>query len=255
MSPQPSNSERKDAARRERLASEQAESSSAARKRRLRILGGVVAGVLAVIVIIAIATGGGDSKKPPSNVVGVANTEKLVAGLDQKGSVLGDPKAPITVTEYMDLQCPICKEYSQQVIPEIVERYVRTGKVRLEGQVVAILGPDSEKAQAFAATTPAQDRLWSYTHLFYENQGEENSGYVTDEFLNRIAAATPGLDAEEADAAVGGAAATKVVNVANSAQVNSTPTFKIGTTGGAMTAIDITQGPQAILDAIDARLK
>lgn len=255
MSSQPSKSERRQAAREQRLKQEQAQASRAARNRRLQILAGVAAGVVAVIVIIALVTGGGDSKQPPSQVTGVAKTREFVGGLQQRQNALGDPKAPVTLVEYMDLQCPICKQYSQQVIPEIVDKYVRTGKLRLEGQVVSILGPDSDKAQAFAATTVAQNRLWSFTHLFYENQGEENSGYVTDEFLNKIAAATPGLNAKQADAAVGGAAATKVVNVANSANVDSTPTFKIGTSGGVMTEIDISQGPQAIIDAIDAKLK
>lgn len=255
MSPQPNKRERRDAARAARFESEQAATASEARKRRLLILGGIAAAVVAVVVVIAIATGGGDSGEPPDQVQGVAQTKAFVAGLDQQGSTLGDPKAPVTLTEYMDLQCPICKEYSQQVLPVIVEKYVRPGKLRLDGQVVAILGADSEKAQEFAATTPAQNRLWSFTHLFYENQGEENSGYVTDEFLNKIAAATPGLDAKEAAAAVGDAAATKVVNVANSARVDSTPTFKIGTTGGAMTEIDISNGPQAILDAIESKVK
>lgn len=255
MSPQPTKRERKEAAREERLKQEQAESSRAARNRRLQILGGVAAGVVAVIVIIAVVTGGGSSKKPPSSVAGVAKTEKFVGGLTQKGNSLGDPKAPVTLTEYMDLQCPICKEYSQQVMPVIVNNYVRTGKVRLEGQVVAILGPGSEKAQGFAATTVPQSRLWSFTHLFYENQGAENSGYVTDAFLNKIAAATPGLNAKKADAAVGGAAAKQIVGTADAAGINSTPTFKIGRSGGVMTEVDISKGPQALITAINAQLK
>jgi protein-disulfide isomerase len=255
MSPQPSKRERKQDAREARLAQERGEAASAARNRRLQILGGVVAAVIAVIAVIAIATGGRDSKQPPAQVAGLANTKQFVSGLEQKGNSLGDPKAPVTLVEYVDLQCPICKEYSQQVMPEIVDRYVRTGKVRLEQHVVAILGPDSVKAQEYAAATVAQDRLWSFTHLFYENQGEENSGYVTVEFLNKIAAATPGLDAKEADAAVGGAAAQKIVDGANAAGVDSTPTFKIGTSGGALTEIDIGTGPQAVIDAIEARLK
>jgi protein-disulfide isomerase len=255
MSPQPTKRERKDAAREARLQQEQAESSRAARTRRLQILVGVVAGVIAVIAAIAIATGGGKSKKPPASVAGVANTKAFVGGLKQKGNALGDPKAPVTLVEYVDLQCPICKEYSQQVMPTIVDKYVRTGKVRLEQQVVAILGPGSVKAQGFAATTVAQNRLWSFTHLFYENQGEENSGYVTNAFLNKIAAATPGLSAKQADAAVGSAPAQKLVDAADAAGVNSTPTFKIGTSGGTLTEINIAGGPQAILDAIDARTK
>ena len=40
-----------------------------------------------------------------------------------------------------------------------------------------------------------QSRLWKATDLFYRNQGEENSGYVTDQFL------TEGIDGAGADAA------------------------------------------------------
>jgi protein-disulfide isomerase len=34
-----------------------------------------------------------------------------------------------------------------------------------------------------------QNRFWNYLQLFYANQGEENSGYVTDEFLSNLAKA------------------------------------------------------------------
>jgi protein-disulfide isomerase len=254
MSPQPTKRERKEAAREARLESEHAESARATRNRRIQILVGVVAGVVAVIAVIAIATGGSSSKKPPASL-STANTKQFVAGLQQKGNALGDPKAPVTLVEYVDLQCPICKEYSQQVMPTIVDKYVRTGKVRLEQHVVAILGADSVKAQGFAATTVPQNRLWSFTHLFYDNQGEENSGYVTDAFLNKIAAATPGLNVKEADANVGGRSARKIVATADAAGINTTPTFKIGTTGGRMTQVDITSGPQGLADAINARVK
>src|SRR6478609_11021398 len=133
MSPQPTNRERKEAAREERLKQEQAEAARASRNRRLQILGGVAAGVVAVIVIIALVTGGGSSKKPPATVQGVANTEKFVGGLTQRGNALGDPKAPVTLTEYMDLQCPICKEYSQQMLPSAVlwPRRSSTSRTRL----------------------------------------------------------------------------------------------------------------------------
>jgi protein-disulfide isomerase len=41
-----------------------------------------------------------------------------------------------------------------------------------------------------------QNRFWNYLQLFYLNQGEENSGYVTDDFLTSIAkaAGVPDID-------------------------------------------------------------
>ena len=42
---------------------------------------------------------------------------KLVAGIPENDGVLGDPKAPITVTEYLDPQCPICAAASKATSP------------------------------------------------------------------------------------------------------------------------------------------
>jgi protein-disulfide isomerase len=42
-----------------------------------------------------------------------------------------------------------------------------------------------------------QDLMWSFVELFYENQGPENTGYVTDEFLLAIAEQIDGLDIEQ----------------------------------------------------------
>lgn len=250
MSPQPSKRERRDAARANRLDEEQAADARAARKRRLAILGAIAAAVVVAVVVIAVATGGGDSGDPPEEVQGVAATQAFMRGLETDGDTLGDPKAPVTLVEYADLQCPICKAFSQEVLPPIVDQYVRTGKVRLQLKVVAILGEDSVRAQRFSAATEMQDKLWFFTHLFFENQGEENSGYVTDDFLRRIGSATPGLDVDKAFTDQDGAIATRIVNTANRAGIDSTPTFKIGTSGGALREIDISDGPQAIITAL-----
>ena len=39
-----------------------------------------------------------------------------------------------------------------------------------------------------------QNKLWNYVELFYRNQGQEGSGYVTSDFLNSLAKSVPGLD-------------------------------------------------------------
>ena len=35
----------------------------------------------------------------------------MLKGIPQHGTTLGNPKAPVTFTEYGDLQCPICKDF------------------------------------------------------------------------------------------------------------------------------------------------
>jgi protein-disulfide isomerase len=54
------------------------------------------------------------------------------AGIPQDGTALGSASAPATPTEYADLQCPFCADYARDVLPAVVERYVRTGRLRLE---------------------------------------------------------------------------------------------------------------------------
>ena len=36
------------------------------------------------------------------------------------------------LTEFADLQCPFCRDYAVNVLPQVIERYVRTKKLRLE---------------------------------------------------------------------------------------------------------------------------
>lgn len=45
--------------------------------------------------------------------------------------VLGDPDAPVTITEYASLTCPHCATFHTQVLPELKKEYIDTGKVKL----------------------------------------------------------------------------------------------------------------------------
>ncbi len=49
---------------------------------------------------------------PPKTPAPAKST--LFAGIPEHDGVLGDPKAPVTVTEFLDLQCPICAEASKR---------------------------------------------------------------------------------------------------------------------------------------------
>jgi protein-disulfide isomerase len=144
--------------------------------------------------------------------------------------VLGDPDAPVTVTEYLDLQCPACAAAARETLPALVRDQVRTGGVRLEARTLHFLGPDSERAARFAAGAAEQGRLWPFLEAFYAAQGPENSGYVTDEFLRPVARAA-GVDADAALAYADGAGAQDALNRANADAerfgVEATPAFTV----------------------------
>jgi protein-disulfide isomerase len=200
--PNPTRKERREQARAERKALEAAQQAGAQRRRLLQ-LGGIVTGVAAIIVVILVATSGsGAHKLKPtqtgSSVPHSAEVQARFAGIPQKGITLGSPTAPVTLQEFADLQCPFCREYTLSVFPTLVANYVRTGKLRMEFHNFDIIGPDSIKASKMAEAAGQQNRLWNFADLFYNNQQEENSGYVTDQFLTQIAGGVPGLNVSKA---------------------------------------------------------
>ena len=144
--------------------------------------------------------------------------------------MLGDPKAPVTVTEYVDLQCPVCAHAAQSTLPALIRDEVRTGKVKLAVRTLHFLGPDSERAARVAAGAERQGRLWAFLEAFYARQGTENSGYVTDDFLRDVAKAA-GVDAGKAIGQADSAFATGRLERANAdaarMDVQGTPTLTV----------------------------
>ena len=110
---------------------------------------------------------------------------------------LGSDDAPVTIQLYEDFQCPACGQFARETLPEVVERHVEPGDAKLVSQTLVFIGPDSVPAARAAFAAGRQDHYWQYAALLFENQGAENSGYVTDEFLTDLARQTEGLDVNE----------------------------------------------------------
>jgi protein-disulfide isomerase len=186
--------------RAQRQAVESQDAAQLTRKRRVQYLSLAAFAAVAVIValIVISQSGGGDNGDGgnPKNVSGVAQVNAQLQGLTQTGQVLGDSGAPVTVTEFGDPQCPVCRAFSEQIAPQLISTDVRPGKVKYKYEPYLIIGPDSKPAMQAVLAAGEQGRFWTYLQLFYANQGEENSGYVTDDFLTSIAKAAkvPDID-------------------------------------------------------------
>jgi protein-disulfide isomerase len=235
-----------------------AEAAQARRRQRLWILGGALVLAAVIVVVVALSSGGDDSKslKKGEVVPGQTEANALYAGIPQDGITLGDPRAPVTFVEFADLQCPFCRQYTQQSLTTLVNQYVRTGKVKMVFRNVSFIGTDSARAAQMAAAVAAQNRLWPYIDIFYANQGEENSGYVTDDFLRRIGDGVKGLDVDRAMNDRGLPDVQRAMNEAQTEwQTNGftgTPSFLLGPTGGRLEALQIrTLEPSGFTSAID----
>jgi protein-disulfide isomerase len=211
--------------------------------RRTYVVAGVVAGLVAAMLIAASVLSASGGEPAAAQKVFGDDTATLLEGIPQKDPVLGHPDAPVTLVEFADLQCPYCAQWSQQAFPEIVQDYVRTGKVRLVFGGLSFLGPDSEHALRFALAAGDQGKLWNAVHLLYANQGAENSGWATDDLLGGIGAAIPGFRTQKAFDAMPSPPIEK--ELADSAAlatrlgVRGTPAFAAGRTGADFSLVSV----------------
>jgi protein-disulfide isomerase len=238
--------EKREQARAQRKELEQAEAAGAARRTRLTRLGIVVAVVVVAIVVVLIATGGGGKKSSiPTTVsaknANVAEVTSTVGGVAQNGNVLGNPKAPVTLVYYGDLECPICRDFTLEALPSIIQKQVRTGKLKIEYRSLetATREPEVFKTQQVAALAAGkQNKMWTFLELFYHEQGEEDSGYVTESYLQNLASQVPGLNltkwtSNRAEPALANQVAADE-QAANTLGFSGTPSFQLGKTGGTL---------------------
>ena len=197
-----SRAEHKQQARAQRLADEHATAERTRRRRRIYALGGVALAAVAVVVVAIAVSGSSGGSSGLTNGSGetalVAQVRQLLAGIPQSGVTLGNPRAPVTLTYYSDLQCPVCAEFTlSSGFPKLVANDVRAGRVKVVYRAVetATRDPQTFQAQQVAALAAGkQAHFWDYVELFYRQQGAEGTGYVTEQYLGGLARQVPSLD-------------------------------------------------------------
>lgn len=115
--------------------------------------------------------------------------------------VRGVATAPVVLAAYEDFQCPSCGAFARQVEPELISRYIDTGKVRLEWHDFAWYGPESDWAANAARCAGDQGKFWEYHDYLYGHQGGQNRGAFAKSHLKEFGRAIR-LDAATFDACV-----------------------------------------------------
>jgi protein-disulfide isomerase len=222
-----------------------------------------IALVLAVALSVAAGCGDDDGGERASDeqsaLRGAASLADRFDGIPQDGAILGRADAPYTLVEFADLQCPFCAQFDRDVLAAVIERFVRPGKLRIELRPVAFLGPDSNTGAAATVAAGEQDRMWQFADLWYRNQGPENSGYATPEFLRTIGSAAS-LDLarwqRQSDSPKLTAILERNERAAQTARITGTPGFRLGRTGGTLTPFaDRSTERAAFVRALKARLE
>jgi len=226
--------------------------------RRVLVASGAIVVAVVVAVVLAVVLGGRSSNSESgipavgsltNALPGAAAAYILFEGIPQHGNVLGSPSAPVTMVEFVDPQCPYCGQFDTQVMPTIVKRFVRSGRLRIVLQAWAFIGPDSTRGQAAELAAGEQNRMFDYTDVLYANQRTENTGWLDEGMVAAIAESIPGLRVhtllQERTSTAVQSAQKQVTEAVATYGVNQTPTIFVGRTG--------TQGAQvAMASATDS---
>jgi protein-disulfide isomerase len=224
-----SRAEQKAAARAAREAKQQELKLAATRRQRWYMTGGLIgAAIIALIVVIIVSSSGGKghsgvnlSKKQKQSAIATVN--QTIAGIPQSGNVLGKASAPVTITEYGDLVCPICKEFALTTEPQIITALVRTGKAKLVYKAFDTASSYANESmfvpsQVAAKAAGLQNKEWDYVLLTYQEQPDTVNGtdaekvaYVTTAYLQKLAAQIKGLDTIKWQASLGSKTLSKAV--------------------------------------------
>lgn len=143
----------------------------------------IPASIIAAGVIIAVAVmysggvdfGGKKETKTQSPVAETGEADALLGVIDGD-QVLGNPTAPVTFVEFGDFQCPFCGRFYSTTEKQLIDKYVKTGKVKFIWRDFAFLGQESFDAAVAARCAGEHGKFWEYHNYLFEHQNGENEG-------------------------------------------------------------------------------
>lgn len=210
--------------------------SRSTRRRDAWLLG--IAVLVAAVLVGVLVVGMRGSDEPQAAADGGASAIQEMGPLGDLARrtvddpmALGEVDAPVVMIAFSDLRCPFCAQFSRETEPQLIDRYVDAGTLRIEWRDLPIFGQQSFDAARAARAAAAQDKFWEFTHAVYADAPETGHAGLTIESLESYArqAGVPDL-ARFTDDATGtefDAAITADANEAQSLGIPATPAFSV----------------------------
>lgn len=182
----------------------------------------------------------------PAKPVAENNPRRAVASALPRLSLgdahrLGNPQAVVGIVEFSDYQCPYCREFQQQLFPQLKKEYVDSGVVRFIHMDLPLtrIHPQALAAALAAACAGAQGRFWEMHDALYENTLDPA---LYAELARRLKLDTAKFSACRADPVTARAVWHDVAE-ARRLGISGTPSFLIGRIeGNTLTVTRISQG-------------
>ena len=91
--------------------------------------------------------------------------------------ILGNPEATVTIIEFGDYQCPLCRIFWKETMPRIKEQYVDTGKVQIVFRdFPQEVHPEASAAAMAAECAEDQGKYWEYHDKIFRGAGPPVTG-------------------------------------------------------------------------------
>ncbi len=199
----------------------------------IAVLGG--AGLIALALMFG--TGGTPSGAPKNDAPAVLVDVKDV--LTDGIPFIGSPTAPATLAVWFDYQCIFCKQFEQTVTPQLIEKYVKTGKLKIVFKDFQFLGEDSTTAALFSHAVweahPDQFHAWLVA-VMNAQDAEGDQGFGDLASIQKLTAEkVPSIDVARVTALME-SKKTDYMNVISASRaegsafgINSTPSVIVGT--------------------------
>lgn len=149
-----------------------------ARMQRLGIIGMIVLGALLVTAVLILPN--------------FRTNIEVASRPNANDNIMGDPNAPITITEFSDYRCSHCGAFVLETEPSLVKDYIETGKVKFVYRSMGGMSGEPSLLGAEASYCAGEEnKFWEYHDILFANQG------ASLDMKNFMAwAATVGLDTD-----------------------------------------------------------
>lgn len=185
----------------------------------------------------AIAPAGEQATEAATDAASPGSTQAAEPSLDMSRRVESDPlaigavDAPVVLVEYADFRCPFCGLFARDTMPELLERYVDSGVLRVEWRDMPVFGEESYLAAVAGRAAAEQGLYWEYHAKVFAGAPERGHAELPREKLVSFAeeVGVPDLDrfARDLDSAELRAAVEADVYEGRSLGITSVPAFLV----------------------------
>jgi protein-disulfide isomerase len=146
------------------------------------------------------------------------------------GPMLGNARAPVTIVEFSDFECPFCRTFATRTFPKVQESYIASGRVSFAFRHLPLeFHASAWRAATIAGCAWRRDRFWDIHDGFYRATASLSAE------IPRLAGSILAMSPETLDRCTADAASLvdADIRLAGLLGIDGTPTFIVATKNAA----------------------